>query len=175
MPISLVTFLHEALTDFHQSLEEAVQDLTPEQFHARPHDQGNHIAFTLWHYVRTEDNVVRFVIQRRPTVWMDGGWHEKFGLDPKVQGTGMAPEEAQALRLPPPGEFLPYMRQVWGSTGEFLHTLDEETLQRLVKVWPLGEMPIRRVLGNTCLTHGHAHLGEIWHIRTMMGLGGSPI
>lgn len=175
MSAALITFLGESLRSLHESLEEAVRDLTPEQLHWRPEGRGNHIAFTLWHYVRTEDNVVQFVLQRRPTVWMEGGWHEKFGLDYKAQGTGMSPEEAAALRLPSVTAFLPYMREVWRATEAYLATLDEETLERMVRVMPLGEMPARRVVGNTCLTHGHAHLGEIWHVRSTMGLSGSPV
>ena len=33
------------------------------------HPKANTIAFGLWHYARTEDNVVRYLLQdRRPTV-----------------------------------------------------------------------------------------------------------
>src|SRR5204863_69523 len=74
--------------------------LTSEQLHTVPagHPRANTIAWNLWHYVRTEDNVVRFALQnRRPTVWVEGGYPERLGLHPAAQGTGMSTAEAQAL------------------------------------------------------------------------------
>ena len=173
--MSLIAFLRESLRGLHGALEEAVRDLTPAQLHWRPNDLGAHIAFNLWHYVRTEDNVVRFVLQRRPTVWMEGGWHERFGLDAKAQGTGMSPEAAAAVRLPSVEAFLPYMLGVWRATEEYLDASGEGELERLVKLWPHDEVPVRRALGNVCLTHGYSHLGEIWHLRALQGLKGSPV
>lgn len=173
--MSLIPFLRESLRELHRALEEAVGDLTPEQLHWRPEGVGNHIAFNLWHYVRTEDNVVRFVLQRRPTAWMEGGWHERFGLDSKAQGTGMPPEAAVAVRLPSVAAFQPYMAAVWQASEAYLDAADEGEMERPVKIWPHGERPARLVLGNVCLTHGHTHLGEIWHLRTLQGLKGSPI
>ena len=73
-------------------------DLTPEQLHAVPggHPKANTIAFEIWHLVRTEDNVVRFVIQnRRPTIWAEGKYAERFR-----EGTNLvllAPDVAEAF------------------------------------------------------------------------------
>ena len=54
--------------------------LDDEQINRVPDGGKQNIAFSLWHYVRTEDNVIQFVMQRKPTVWMEGGWDAKFGL-----------------------------------------------------------------------------------------------
>ncbi|GBD11577.1 hypothetical protein HRbin23_01244 [bacterium HR23] len=67
---TLQAFLAERIADLHRSLIQAVEGLTPQQLHFKPAPQVNHIAFTLWHYVRTEDNCVRFVFRRLPTIWM---------------------------------------------------------------------------------------------------------
>src|SRR5262245_37709249 len=69
-------FIRGELARLHKNLDGCIADPTPEQLHAVPasHPRANTMAFGLWHYTRTEDNVVRFVIQeRRPTVWMEGG------------------------------------------------------------------------------------------------------
>ncbi|HEY8836126.1 MAG TPA: hypothetical protein VIO16_00280 [Dehalococcoidia bacterium] len=66
-----------------------MEDLTPAQWHTVPGGSGraNTIGFELWHYVRTEDNIVRFILQnRRPTVWMEGGWAEQ--AQPTTGSTG---------------------------------------------------------------------------------------
>ena len=61
--MTFVELLRSPLERLHMSLEEAVKDLTTEQLHWRPSEGCNHIAFSLWHYVRTEDNLIRFVLQ----------------------------------------------------------------------------------------------------------------
>jgi hypothetical protein len=174
--MTVVELLGPHFERLHQSLEDAAKDLTPEQLHWRPSEGCNHIAFSLWHYVRTEDNLVRFVLQgRRATVWLEQGWDQRFGLDRVAQGTGMSPEDAAALRLPSSEEFLPYMRAVWQSTEEYLGSITDSDLQNVFMVRPMGERPAVQVLTENLLTHGFSHLGEMWVLRGLQGLKGSPI
>jgi hypothetical protein len=174
--MTVVELLGPHLKRLHENLETAVSDLTPEQLHWRPSEGCNHIAFSLWHYVRTEDNLIRFLLQdRRSTVWLEQGWNERFGLDRVAQGTGMSQEDAIALRLPSASEFSPYMQAVWQSTEEYLGSIADNDLQRVFTVRPFGERPAVQVLTENLLTHGFSHLGEIWVLRELQGLKGSPI
>ena len=111
-------FIRDGLRGQHAMIDRAVKDLTPDQLHWLPPDTKlNHIGNTLWHYVRTEDNVVQFVLQdRKPTVWIEGGYNEKFGLDKIAQGTGMSTEDAHAMRLPAMDEWMVYQQAVWQAT-----------------------------------------------------------
>ena len=171
--MTLVEFIAAELRRLHAMLGRATDDLTPEQWHAIPGDNpaANHIAFEYWHYVRTEDNIVRFILQnRRPTVWMDGTWADRLGLPPITQGTGMAPTDAQALRIDDVDAFRQYVTDVYASTDEWLNNPDESTFATPVQVKPLGEMPAIRALGQVCMTHGFTHLGEIELIRTLLNL-----
>jgi hypothetical protein len=171
--VELVEFLGHELHRLHGALDKGIADLSPEQWHAVPSNNpaANTIAFEIWHFVRTEDNVVRFILQnRRPTVWMEGGWAEKLGLPPVAQGTGMPAAEAQALRLNDIDGFKQYMQQVWQSTDEYLANPDRDGFDRPVMVRPLGEMPAIRALGQVCVTHGFTHLGELELSRTLLGL-----
>ncbi len=171
--MNLVEFIQAELGRLHAMLDRTVADLAPEQWHAIPADnpKANHIAFEFWHYVRTEDNIVRFILQdRRPTVWMEGGWAEKLGLPPVAQGTGMPSEDAQALRINDIGGFLEYRRQVWASTADWLANPDASEFDKVITVKPLGEMPKIRALGQVCMTHGFTHLGELELIRTLLNL-----
>jgi len=171
--LSAADFMQLGLTRLHKSLDKAIADLTPEQLHAIPagHPRANSIAFGLWHYARTEDNVVRYLLQdRRPTVWGEGGYAEKLGLPPVAQGTGMSTAEAQALRIKDVPLFREYMAKVWASTDEFLARPDRDAvLGKTVTVKPIGEMPAIVALGNVCLTHGMTHFGEIELARTLVG------
>lgn len=171
--LSAVDFVKLGLARLHVSLDKSLSDLSPEQLHAVPagHPKANTIAFGLWHYARTEDNVVRYLLQdRRPTVWGEGGYAEKLGLPPVAQGTGMSTAEAQALRIKDLTLFRDYVAKVWASTDEFLGRPDRDTvLDKTIMVKPLGEMPGIVALGTVCLTHGMTHFGEIELARTLVG------
>src|ERR1051325_2429046 len=120
--MTAVELVHMELRRLHTLLEKSLDGLTGEQLHAVPaqHPKANTIAWVIWHVVRTEDNVVRFVLQnRRAPVWTEGGYGEKLGLPPIAQGTGMTTEDAHALRIKDLELFREYMRKVWASTDEF--------------------------------------------------------
>jgi hypothetical protein len=170
----LVNFMRSGLRELHRGYRDAVADLSVEQLHWRANDHGCPIAFILWHYYRTADNVIQFVIQRKPTVWLEGGWDQKFGLDRIAQGTGMSLEDAQALRINSKEDFLTYMDAVAGATDGFLADLDDQALEQKTTVKPLGEIPVRNAIGTMCLTHGFTHLGEVQHLRGLLGLRGMP-
>jgi hypothetical protein len=171
--LSAVEFIQLGLSRLHASLDKSLADLTPEQLHAVPagHPKANTIAWGLWHYARTEDNVVRYLLQdRRPTVWGEGGYAERLGLPPVAQGTGMSVAEAQALRIKDLALFKAYVAKVWASTDEFLARPDRDAvLGKPIMVKPLGEMPGIVALGTVCLTHGMTHFGEIELARTLVG------
>ncbi|GBD11576.1 hypothetical protein HRbin23_01243 [bacterium HR23] len=79
------------------------------------------------------------------------------------------------MRLPSVEAFLEYARPVFQETERFIAGLSDADLDRPVLVKPLGEHPLRFFLGTTLLTHGYGHLGEIWCLKGMQGLPGSPI
>lgn len=165
------------LRRLHEALDKSLQGLTLEQLHTVPggHPRANTIAWNLWHYTRTEDNVVRFVLQnRRPTVWLEGGYPEKLGLQalhPAAQGTGMSTEEAQALRINDAPLFADYMKKVWASTDEYLAAVKPADLERAIPMKFVGEMTAIRVLAFVGVTHGFTHFGEVELARTLVGAG----
>jgi DinB family protein len=155
----------------HASYDKAFDGLSPDQIHRVPagHAKANTIAWGVWHYVRTEDNVIRYILQnRRPIVWAEGGYAEKLGLPPVAQGTGMTTQEAQALRLKDLGLFREYMGKVWASTDEFLARVDPASLDATVTIKPLGDMPGIRALAQVCVSHGFMHVGELELARTLV-------
>ena len=172
--MSRIAFMRKHLLSLQESLDDAAAGLSQEQAHWRPDGGGNHIAFVLWHYSRTVDNIVRFVLQRKPTVWMEGKWDERFGLDSRAQGTGMSREDALAVSISDLPAFASYVKEVWGAAGEYLGAVADEDLEQKVMVRPLGELTLEDILGTVLLTHGYTHLGEVWTLKGMQGLAGSP-
>jgi hypothetical protein len=172
--MTAVEFIHADLKRLHNMLDNALAALTLDQLHTVPvgHPKVNTLAWIFWHYARTEDNVVRFVLQnRRATVWAEGRYGEKLGLPPVAQGTGMSTAEAQALRLKDVDLFTEYMQKVWVSTDEFVAKTAPAALDAVVTVKPLGDMPGIQAFGQTCLSHGMTHAGEIGLVLTLIGAG----
>jgi hypothetical protein len=168
--------LRKSLDSMHALLDKAVEGMTAGQFNFQPSEGGVSAFFSLWHYVRTEDNIVNFVAQSRPTVWLAGGYNEHFGLPRNSQGTGMTTAEANAVRLEDVAAWLEYQQKVWRATDGYLASMTPgEFDERRVTIKPLGEMTLWDGLYGVCLSHGYRHVGEIEYVRGVQGLGGLTI
>lgn len=170
--MTAMEFVQSELTRIHTMFDQALDGLTPDQMHAVPGGttKANTIAWQVWHCVRTEDNVVRFVLQdRRSPVWVEGGYAEKLGLPPVAQGTGMSTEEAQALRIKDVPLFREYMQKVWASTEELFAKHDAAFFDKPVKIKGMGELKAVVALGFICVSHAMTHVGEIELSRTLLG------
>jgi hypothetical protein len=168
--------LKTSLVSMHALLDKAVGDMTADDLNFRPSEGGVSPFFSLWHYVRTEDNIVNWVINQRPTVWLEGGYDEKLGLPRTSQGTGMTREQADAVVLKDAGIWQEYQQSVWKVTGEYLVGMDPaEFDSRRVTIKPLPEMSLWEGLYGVCLSHGYRHIGEIEYARGIIGLGGLTI
>jgi hypothetical protein len=176
MSVEMLKYLAGEIRGMHGLYDRVTVDLTDDQVNAVPAGGHQNIAFCLWHYVRTEDNVIQFVIQRKPTVWMEGGWPEKFGMDSKSQGTGFSDDQARALRIHGFADFRRYMTDVFRRTEEFVAGIDDATAARTITVKPLGEMSVLQCLSGMCMTHGYRHLGEIEFAKGLVAAkGGATI
>src|SRR6266571_1665963 len=172
--MTALEFIGSDLKRMHAMLNNAIADLSPEQLYTVPggHPKANTIAWGLWHYARTEDNVVQYILQnKKPPIWVAEGYAAKTGMPETAQGTGMPVAEAQALRIKDLGAFKEYMGKVWASTDTLIAKNDPALLDRMVSIRPLGEMHAMRALGAVCLTHGAQHFGEIELARTLVGAG----
>jgi hypothetical protein len=159
--------VHVEMKRLHDALDGALKGLSAEQRHTIVHPKANSIAWVVWHVVRTEDGVVRWVIQnRRPPVWTEGGYAEKLGLPPVTQGTGMSTEEAHALRINDVERWSEYVR---ASTDEFFAGADPALFDKTITVKPLGDMTVLRALTQVCVSHSNTHVGEIELLRTLVG------
>jgi DinB superfamily len=172
----VLDFIRESIQQQHEAWDKAISDLLPEQMHFRPNDQGNHIGFIAWHYVRTEDNLVQFVFQnRKPTVWLAGGYDQKFGLPRTTQGTGMPSEEAARMRVPSAEQWMTYQQAVWQATDNWLGSVTEEDILRTVRIMPFGDITVMTALRIPIVNHGFLHLGQVGHLRKLQGLKSSDL
>jgi hypothetical protein len=166
--MDIIDFLRHEQKRLHQWMREAVKDLTTQEWNTLPTGNGNSIAFLFWHSVRTEDNILRFILQGRAPIWNEGNWAERLHLPTRTQGTGMDTEDAQALRINDPELFMTYVETVWREYETFLAGITDggaALSARIVKVKPLGEMPAILAIGQVCITHLFTHYGEIALLR----------
>jgi DinB superfamily len=174
--MTAVDFIRVEVGRLHTMLDGTLSEISAEQLHTVPAGNpcANTLAWGLFHCVRTEDNIVRFVLQdRRPPVWTEGGYAERLGLPPVAQGTGMSTADAQALRLKDIDLFREYMQQVWKSTKDLFATAAPGFFDKSVTIKPLGEMPAFRAIGQVVVSHGLMHVGQMELIRTLVGA--SPV
>ena len=170
------SLLRSSLKSMHALLDKAVEDMTAEHFNFRPGQGGVSAFFSLWHYVRTEDNIVNWVAQQKPTVWLEGGYNEMFGLPRNNQGTGMTEAEANSVQVHDVAKWHEYQQKVWAATDAYLAAMSPEEFEaRTVTIKPLGEMSLWDGLYGVGLSHGYRHVGEIEYVRGVQGLGGLTI
>ncbi len=174
--MTALPILRRSLVSMHDLLDKAVEGMTAEQFNFRPEEGGVSAFFSLWHYVRTEDNIVNWVIQQRPTAWLESSYHERFGLHRTSQGTLMTVDEANAVTIQNVPGWREYQQRVWQVTDEYLAAMSPEEFEsRRVTIKPVGEMSLWDGLFGMCLSHGYRHVGEIEYVRGVQGLGGLTI
>ncbi len=176
MTVTPHALLRTSLVSMHNMLDKAVEGMTAEQFNFRPQEGGVTAFFSLWHYVRTEDNIIQWVTQQKPTVWLEGAYDTKFGLPRTSQGTGMTEEQARAITIADVPGWLEYQKQVWDATDAFLANMSSSEFDtRRVTIKPLGEMTLWDGIYGIGLSHGYRHVGEIEYVRGVQGLGGLSI
>lgn len=173
--MNIIDFYRIEQKRLHEGLRRCVSDLTVDEWHYTTGGTGNSIAFIFWHCVRTEDNILRFILQGRRPLWSEGKWDERLSLPSQVQGTGMAMEEAQALHINDPVLFLEYAEQVWKEFDEYLAGITDggaELSERVVTVKPVGTLPAILAIGQVCLSHLYTHYGEIAQLLGAQGKQG---
>ncbi len=174
--MNTVDFFRSSFDRLHSTVSDSIKELTPDQLNFKPDAEHYSIAWVLWHLVRTEDLIVRALVQKKPEVWTEGAWAAKLGLPERGQGTGQTPAEAQAIAIADPAAFLDYARSVWSDLDGYLAGLSEADLDTPYP-WrrsQTGEEPLGQIIGNHVMTHLFGHRNEIYWLRSEQGLQGSP-
>jgi hypothetical protein len=70
--------------------------LSDAQVRARPAGV-NSVAWLVWHLARVQDAVMSRLVADRPQILDDGGWNTAMRVDRRDVGSGMAPEDVDAL------------------------------------------------------------------------------
>jgi uncharacterized damage-inducible protein DinB len=157
------------------STARAIEDLTADELHFRPCERCNSIGFDAWHIARTADNLIFFAFEREQPVWLQQGLDQAWGLPKAAQGTGMAPEEAFALRFPEAKLLAKYANDVAAAIVPRIEQMSAEYFLTTTAIRPQGELPRYQIIGQVIVNHGNNHYGQINMALTALGKPGLGI
>lgn len=162
--------LVDGITQLNDWLDEALVPLTREQLNWLPEGKTVSAGFNAWHIVRTQDNIINFVFQRKQPIWVEKSYFEQFNLPKVDQGTGMDLTAARSITISDEALLRDYGASVGQACVDFVKNVPLDVLDEVQMIKPLGEMPKWRVVRQVLMTHGFMHLGEINAIKGQLGL-----
>ncbi len=131
--MDVVQLLEDGYGRIKELVHETVDGLTPDQLAHRIDPQANSIAWLVWHLTRVQDDHISDVAGREQ-VWTAGGWSQRFALPfgDRETGFGHGSEQVAAVQVDDPALLTGYYDAVWEQTHDYLRTLDEQALDRVV-------------------------------------------
>jgi hypothetical protein len=184
--------LQQQLSNLNTIFHSVVEDLTDQEWTARPAPGQNMIAFTVWHMLRVQDNHIRLWFRNLPEIahgerWVH--WHhlKRFGT-----GTGIASSEADEIAVfVRRAEVLEYADAVLQEALTWLQELADDDLDKIpdarshLAPYPeyqtspyheetvdLLDQPIWSQLMRPCIGHIHRHLGELEVVKQLIRQSG---
>ena len=148
-------------------VDAALEGLDEATLARRPMDQCNSMAWVLWHMNRVVDTFIHTRFQSKPQLWVQDGWHQKFGMsaDPEDRGVGWTAAQVAAWQAPARGVQIGYYQAVKTATRDFLVTATPAELEKQLIFPPVsGPRPAGLALGQVTWD-AIAHGGQIAYLR----------
>ena len=140
----------------------------------RPNEQCNSISWILWHMSRVVDTFIHTRLRSTPQLWVDGGWHQKFGMaaDPEDRGVGWTAEQVAEWPAPARDVQLGYYEAVKAAAKAYMEPLSAEELEKRMVIPPVAEpRSVAAALGQMTWDN-IAHGGQIAYLRGFyVGMG----
>jgi hypothetical protein len=175
----------------HAAALALVMELSEEQFRWRPVPGPQSIGWNLWHIAKWDDFMAEALVARtssllhlRPAhqIWIVRGIAGQWGWQPGQLGvldggTGLADDEAAALRLPAKQDVVTYAIEAFEHLEKVVTELDDSLLPEVVPgpiIYPTDEK--QDTYGNNLvlwMNHGYEHLGTMEAVKGMLGLRGA--
>lgn len=147
----------------------AVEGLSAQQLTWAPAPGANTVGWLVWHLTRVQDGHVAELIDGAEQLWVTGDWAGRFGLDPDPDNTGYGHTAAQVQQVRPDGPeaLIGYFEAVSARTLDWLGTLTEQDLDRVVdEAWdPPVTLGVRLV---SVLDDDAQHVGQAAYVRGLI-------
>ena len=152
-----IEFIRQMVAAVRRQTDEAMKDMTVEQFNWTPPGTANPISAIFVHFLNSEDAFVQTLMQGKPKQWDEGGWAEKTGvLVPPGYSGGWEEVKNMTLALEP---MLAYQQVVRAATDSYLDKLTPDELERMVES-RRGERSVASMFIHV-INHALIHSGEI--------------
>ncbi len=159
--------LADAFERIRDAVYPAVSGLSSDELAYRVDNESNSIAWLVWHLTRIQDDHVAG-LDGQPQVWTSKGWVDRFGLplDPSDTGYGHSPEESGVVAAEG-SLLLGYFEDVHDKTQEFIRTLAEDDLSRVVdRNWdPPVTLSVRLI---SVISDDLQHVGQAAYVRGIL-------
>ncbi len=160
--------LADAFGRVRESVQQAVEGLSPDQLAARLDERGNSIAWLVWHLTRIQDDHIADAAGS-DQVWRAGGWAERFALpfDESATGYGHSMEEVAAVRVDSADLLTGYHDAVHERTLDYLSGLTDADFDRVVDArWdPPVTLGVRLV---SVVNDDMQHVGQAAFVRGVL-------
>lgn len=156
--------LTEAFDRISAVVHAALQGTSIEVLTFRVDPGANTMAWLIWHLSRVQDDHIAELVDQEP-VWTQDGWFDRFELpfDREATGFRQSAGEVDAVRVE--ADLLAgYYDAVHGRTIDYLHTLSESDLAKIVDTrWdPPVTLAVRLV---SILSDDLQHAGQASYVR----------
>ena len=170
------TIIGERLEAYGMRLREVMDDVTDEDLMIQPGPNDNPMGWLIWHMTRFEDRTFSFLGGTRE-LWIEGKWHERFGMepDPECTGVGFTLEQVLALKVSKDA-LMGYFEAVREKTLPCLAELSAADLEREeIDFYTKKPVKLGLVLGRYLGDH-LSHIGQICYLRGhIAGWGRYPV
>lgn len=152
-----------------EELEQAVQELSPEELKWQPGPGANSMGWLAWHLTRIQDDHIADLAGEEQ-LWTRDGWYKRFGLPYERSDTGFGhtPAQVAAFSSLSADVLAGYHRAVFERTRGYIAGLAEADLGReLDEPWyrPIPTVGVRLV---SVLSDCLQHVGQIAYIRGLL-------
>lgn len=166
--MTVAELLADGFGRIHEVVHEVVGGLSPDQLAYRPQPDANSIGWLIWHLTRVQDDHVADVAGT-DQAWLADGWAGRFGLPFDEQATGWShtADEVGAFRVAEGSLLTGYHDAVYSRTLEFVRTLTEHDLDRIVDTrWdPPVTLGVRLV---SVIDDDAQHAGQAAYLRGLI-------
>ena len=146
-------------------IKQATDELTEEQLYFRPTEEANSCAWLIWHLSRWRDRISA-AMSGEPQVWVSGGWHQRFGMDPDRTGLGDTLEQVASFNAS--RDLLAgYAQAAHDALVRRVSQADLSQLEAAVEYTPGASRPAWRALVSV-VEDSAEHTGQVNYLRGMM-------
>ena len=162
----------DALSRVQTQLHSLIDGLSADELHGEPRPT---IEWLAWHLTRAQDSQVA-PLAGREQVWIDLGWHGRFGMEPDARdygpGHSQTPEQVEAFRAPSVGLLLDYHDAVAEASRGYLASLSPQDLDRVLDEPRFDPLPTVGVRLTSVVDDNVRHIGQIEYLNGLVRDGG---